>query len=155
MITLLLHNVRSTHNVGSLFRTADAMGVSAVVLCGITPAPTDRFGREVKDIAKVALGAEKTILWSQVEHPLEEIQSHKQKGFCVVALEQHEGSVSLESLNIKKDILLIVGNEITGLPAEVLASADYIAEIPMRGTKESLNVSVAGGIALYVLSAKS
>ncbi len=150
-IILIIHNVRSAHNVGSMFRTADAAGVSKVYLTGYTPSPIDRFKRPQKEIAKTALGAELTMPW-EVHAPIEEVIHALQKnGVFVVALEQDISAVDYRSLPHTEKVALIVGNEVEGIESETLALCDQIIHIPMHGTKESLNVSVAAGIALFQL----
>ena len=151
-ITLILHNIRSSENVGSLFRTADAAGVSRVVLSGYTPGPLDRFGRANAKLAKAALGAEKCVAYEQVEDLHACIKKLKEAGVAVLALEQDPRSVPYDTDTPKTPVALIVGNEVEGVAKDVLDLADAILEIPMRGKKESLNVAVAGGIALYQLS---
>ncbi len=147
---LVLHNVRSAENVGSMFRSADAFGVSKIYLTGYTPAPTDRFNRAVSKIAKTALGAELSVPWEKKEIT-ELITELKETSVRVVALEQDTRAVQLTSYSTPADVALIVGNEVTGIEPEVLALADDVVEIPMVGKKESLNVAVATGIALYNL----
>jgi len=146
---VLLHNIRSTHNVGSILRTADGAGVAKIFLCGYTPSPIDRFGRKRKDVAKVALGAEDSVLWEHCENTKECLTQLKCEGVRVVALEQDARSVPYTTLSLDTPTVLVLGEEVEGLPKEVLDMADVVAEIPMHGTKESLNVSVAAGIALY------
>jgi tRNA G18 (ribose-2'-O)-methylase SpoU len=148
-IYLLLHNIRSTHNVGSILRTADAVGVKHVYISGYTPAPIDRFGRSRSDISKVSLGAENSVKWSVVDNVIIKIKELKSNKFCVVGLEQNEKSINYKKFNTKGKILLIVGNEVGGIEKEILNLCNEIIEIPMYGSKESLNVSVATGIALY------
>ena len=148
---LLLDNIRSTHNVGAIFRTADAIGISKIYLGGITPAPLDRFGRKRKDIAKSALGAEETVVWEQANNFIETIQALKVEGYLIIALEQVEKSVDYKTLAPSEKTAVIVGNEVEGVSQSVLDLVDKVAEIPMRGTKESLNVSVSTGILLYRL----
>ncbi len=150
-ICLILDNIRSAENVGSIFRTADATGVSKIFLIGITPAPIDRFGRKRKDIAKSALGAEETILWQYYKSAKEFLPDLKKKKFMIIALEQGEKATDYKKVKIKNRTALIVGNEVTGISKELLKTVDVIAEIPMKGKKESLNVSVATGVALYSL----
>ena len=150
-IYLLLHNIRSTHNVGAIFRTADAVEVSKIYLSGYTPAPIDRFGRERSDISKAALGTEKTVPWEQVESVEKLVKDLKKKKVQVVAVEQDERSVDYRKIKRNKSMLVILGNEVEGIEKEILDLSDQIAEIPMLGTKESLNVSVAAGIILYSL----
>ena len=146
---LILDNIRSTHNVGSIFRTADAVGISKIYLVGVTPAPIDRFGRERNDISKVALGAEKNIKWEHIENILDIIGSLKKEGFEIVALEQSENSVDYKEFVSPNKMALILGEEVSGIEKETLDVCDSIIEIPMRGEKESLNVSVATGVALF------
>ncbi len=148
-VFLLIHDIRSAHNVGSMFRTADAAGVAKIFLSGSTPAPIDRFGRHVKEIAKVALGAEQTLPWERRLDALELITDLKKQKVQIVALEQAENSIDYKKLEIKQPTLLIVGNEVDGLPKEILEACDVVAEIPMKGEKESLNVAVSLGVALF------
>ncbi len=151
---LVLDNIRSAENVGNILRSADAFGVEKVYLCGITPAPIDRFGREFAKVTKAALGAEKTVAWEQAKDVSAVTQLLKGEGFVIAALEQHANSVPLNRLNNIKKLALVVGNEVGGVDGNVLAKADMIFEIPMGGKKESLNVAVATGIALFVLSTR-
>jgi 23S rRNA (guanosine2251-2'-O)-methyltransferase len=147
-----LHNIRSVHNVGSVFRTADAVGVDHIYLSGYTPLPIDRFGRKRDDMNKIALGAEKSISWSQLENIPEDIINLKNEGATLVCVEQHNNSVEYDSflaVNDYSEIILAMGEETKGFDIEILLLADTIIEIPMRGKKESLNVSVAFGIAAY------
>lgn len=139
------------HNVGSIFRTADGAGVAKVYLTGYTPAPVDRFGRPVKEIAKVALGAEKTVPWEKREIT-ELIQKLKSDNVQIVAVEQDPRSVPYMELKPKGPTALIFGSEVGGLSTTVLTQCDAVIEIPMHGEKESLNVSVAAGIVLYQVS---
>lgn len=152
----ILHNIRSAHNVGSMFRTADAAGIEKIYLCGITPAPVDRFGRPHKEIAKVALGAERTVAWEGVKSTASLIKKLKKGGFTVCAMEQHAQSVPYNKIRLAKKELaqtaLMVGNEVEGLSPALLKYADTILEIPMRGKKESLNVGVAFGIVAFLLT---
>jgi 23S rRNA (guanosine2251-2'-O)-methyltransferase len=148
-VALILHNIRSTHNVGSLFRTADCAGVGELFLCGYTPTPIDRFGRARSDVAKVALGAEKTIPWQQHEDTLLLLKKLKKDGYRIIALEQSERSVHFKKIIVEGKTALVVGNEVGGIEEALLAHCDDIAEIPMAGEKESLNVSVAAGVALF------
>jgi len=154
MLYLIIHDVRSAHNVGSLFRTADGLGVSKIYLAGYTPAPVDRFGRKDAKIAKVSLGAEDAVPWEKRDI-FELIHNLRNKNIEVVALEQSTRAVPLDTYTPSGPVALIVGNEIDGLPEDILATSDVIIEIPMRGEKESLNVSNAGAIALYILNKKT
>jgi len=135
--------------VGAIFRTADAVGVNNIYLTGYTPTPLDRFGRVRSDLHKVALGSEKMVVWEARENIFELIEELKKNSYEIVALEQSPNSVDYKSFKPKKDLTLIVGNEIEGVPKDVLELCDKIIEILMRGKKESLNVSVAAGIALF------
>jgi len=148
-VSLLLHDIRSAHNVGSIFRTADAAGVTRIHLSGTTPTPIDRFGRKRKDVAKVALGAEDSVPWDAVDEPSALIACLRASGHEIVALEQAQKAIDFRSFVPTKPVLLIVGNEVEGVSPELLSLADTIIEIPQHGKKESLNVSVACGIALY------
>ncbi len=146
---LILCDIRSNENVGSLFRTADAVGIQKIYLCGITPPPIDRFGREVKAIAKTALGAEKSTPWEKDGDARVLIERLKGSGYTIVAIEQSPESIDYKTVTPAEPVIFLLGNEVAGLPPELLALADVIAEIPMRGEKESLNVAVAGGVALF------
>lgn len=148
-ICLILYNIRSTHNVGSIFRTADASAISHIYLVGYTPSPVDQFKRERKDISKVALGAEKTVKWTHSENIESVITELKNKGFLIVALEQDKKSIDYKKAKISERTAIIVGEEVKGIPKNILDSCDLIIEIPMKGKKESLNVSVATGVALF------
>lgn len=150
-IVVILDNIRSVHNVGSIFRTADAIGVQDIFLVGSTPTPTDRFGRVRKDLAKVALGAEKNIKWQYEISTVELIVKLKKAGFTVLALEQSKKSIDYKTVKVAKKTAIVIGNEVEGIRKDVLENSDKIIEIPMRGEKESLNVSVSFGIALFRL----
>lgn len=156
-ICLIALDIRSSENVGSFFRTADAVGVSQIYLVGITPAPMDKFNRPDSKIAKTALGAEKSVPYLYEKTINATLKKLKKDDYTILALEQDPNSVdyrkavSLLGSRISK-LALIVGNEVTGIPKNVLSKVDHIIEIPMRGIKESLNVSVATGIALYELA---
>lgn len=145
---LVLDNIRSMHNVGSIFRTADAAGITKIYLCGTTPTPFDRFNREVKEIAKTALGAEKTIAWEYAKTTTSVLKKLK-KNFQIIAIEQTKDSVDYKKVKPKFPAAFVVGNEVEGISKNVLKLCDIVAEIPMKGEKESLNVSVATGVALF------
>lgn len=149
----ILHNIRSAYNVGSIFRTADAAGIHKLYLCGITPDPVDRFGRPVTKISKVSLGAEKAVPWQHYVSTARCIAFLKKQGYRVLAIERNRNSVPYTSVSINKGekVALVLGNEVEGLPTSILEMADAILEIPMRGSKESLNVAVAFGITVYRL----
>jgi tRNA G18 (ribose-2'-O)-methylase SpoU len=152
MLALILHNIRSVHNVGSIFRTADAAGVSNIILSGYTPTPLDRFGRERKDFVKVSLGAEHSVPWQQVKSLTPVLTQLKKEGYVLAALEQDKNSTPLFAYKPQnKNVALIVGNEVRGVSPALRQKVDVLLEIPTRGKKESLNVSVATGIALFAL----
>lgn len=148
-VFVLLHDIRSTHNVGSIFRTADALGISKVYLSGYTPTPLDKFGRPRKDVAKVALGAEKTVSWEYVRNPKKVLTDLKKVGAQIIALEQAKSSVDYKKVKVKYPVMFLVGNEVGGISKNLLKDCDIVAEIPMAGEKESLNVSVAFGVGLF------
>jgi 23S rRNA (guanosine2251-2'-O)-methyltransferase len=147
-VILLLENIRSMHNVGSVFRTADAFLTEAIYLCGYTPRPPHR------DIHKTALGATDSVEWKYLTSALEAVRELKSAGWLVVAVEQAEGSVPLQQfkLNTGEKLLLIFGNEVEGVSQGVLANCDACIEIPQFGMKHSLNVSVAAGMVLWELA---
>ena len=151
---LILDNIRSTHNVGSIFRTADASGISKIYLLGYTPSPVDRFGRKRKDVAKSALGAEETIEWESIKS--EEIKDFikkikEEEGFQIISLEQSDNSTDYKDIKTEEKVAVVLGNEVDGVSVDILDLSDVIAEIPMEGEKESLNVSVATGVLLFRL----
>ncbi|MFA5107615.1 MAG: RNA methyltransferase [Patescibacteria group bacterium] len=142
---LVLYNIRSRFNVGAMFRTADAAGVTKLFLGGITPRPPHH------KIAKVALGAEKYLPWEHHAQTVRLIKRLKNDGYTIVALEQSRKSVQYNTCRVRAPFALVVGNEVKGLPSKILSLADRVVEIPMRGQKESLNVAVATGIVLFQL----
>lgn len=146
---LIIPDIRSAINVGALFRTADAVGVDKIFLIGYTPRPTDVFGRVQKDIAKSALGAETWIPWEYKKTVLPLVTSLKKDGYTVVAIEQDTRSVDYRKVKIPTKVAFILGSEVGGLSKKILDACDVIAEIQMSGKKESLNVSVAAGVALF------
>jgi len=146
---VILDNIRSVHNVGSIFRTSDALGIDKIYLCGCTPTPTDRFGRARNDLAKVALGAEKDIVSEYYVETTEIIKKLKKEGFQIIAVEQNKKSIDYKKIEVKHPIAIVMGNEVGGIDKKTLALCDVIVEIPMLGNKESLNVSVAFGIVGY------
>lgn len=150
-IAVILHDIRSAHNVGSIFRTADAAGVEKIYLCGITPSPVDRFKEVRSDFGKVALGAEQFIAWEMATTTESVVKQLKKDGWHIYALEQSHGSVPYYRTKLDDDsrVAIIVGNEVDGLPPSILKLSDEILEIPMMGKKESLNVSVAFGILVF------
>lgn len=152
---VLLHNIRSTHNVGSIFRTADAAGVSQVFLTGYTPTPLDKFGRAQKDIAKTALGAEQYIPWEYTKSPAALVKKLRREGWTIVGIEQDPRAKDYRSFRVKGKVLFVFGNEVLGLSKQLRGTCDEIIEIPMHGKKESLNVSVTAGIILFSCISKS
>jgi len=146
---LILHDIRSAQNVGAIFRTADAVGISKIILSGYTPTPIDRFGRKRSDISKSALGAEETVPWEFSENIVETLKNLKKENFKIITLEQAENSIDYKIIKTSEKNVFIVGNEVEGVTKEILEFSDVIAEIPMKGRKESLNVSVATGVALF------
>lgn len=144
-IRLLAHNIRSLWNVGSFFRTCDAMGAERLYLTGYTGHPPR------KEITKTAIGSEQWVPWEHSRDPLPIIESLKKEGWQIVSLELSPSAVDLASFQSDQRVCLIVGHELTGLPEDILATSDAIVQIPMLGKKESLNVSVATGIALHHL----
>ena len=150
-LELILHNIRSNHNVGSIFRTADGAGVNKIYLTGYTPAPLDQFKRVNAEIAKTALGAEQSVEWEKREDITELITELKKDSYQIWALEQNDKSADYREVKLEGETALIVGNEVDGVEPEVLNLCDQIIEIPMRGSKESLNVAVATGVAIFRL----
>ena len=159
-IVLVIYNVRSTHNVGSMLRTADGLGIAKVYLCGYTPYPSSRgderlphlAARTNQQIHKTALGAENSVIWHyrpDIKKLLNELEA---QDYTLVALEQTDKAIDLRALKPSGKIALVVGSEVGGLPRSVLHICDRHVYIPMSGKKESFNVSVASAIALYHLS---
>lgn len=136
-----------------MFRTADAAGITHMYLSGYTSLPIDRFGRKRSDMNKIALGAEDSVSWEQIKS-VEDFLKNKGEHTYIVAIEQDENSVSYNSVQIPREteeVIIMMGEEVNGIEPQFLKHVDEIAEIPMRGKKESLNVSVAFGIAAYSL----
>ncbi|HRY62462.1 MAG TPA: TrmH family RNA methyltransferase [Candidatus Paceibacterota bacterium] len=146
---LILDDIRSNFNVGSIFRIADCVGIKKIFLGGITPAPLDRFGRINNEIKKVALGADETVSWEKAPSVSLLVNKLKKDGFEIVSLEQSEDSTDYKKFKLKKKTALIVGNEVAGVKKSLLKLSDHILEIPMMGDKESLNVAVATGITVF------
>jgi tRNA G18 (ribose-2'-O)-methylase SpoU len=151
IIYLVLDNARSVHNVGSIFRTAETLGVSRIFCVGATPTPLDRFNRKRKDFAKVALGAEDLVPWKHADNAVTLVEKLKKERFKIIVLEQTGKSVDYKKVKVNRKTAVIVGNEVDGVSPTLLELADIVAEIPMKGKKESLNISVAAGIFLYRL----
>jgi 23S rRNA (guanosine2251-2'-O)-methyltransferase len=144
-VVIVLDNVRSLNNIGSVFRTSDAFRIESVILCGITATPPH------KDIHKTALGATESVNWSYSEKTVDAILDLKSRGFTILAIEQVDGSIMLESLNVDLNgkYALVLGHEMRGVQQEVIDQADFCVEIPQYGTKHSLNISVATGIVVW------
>jgi len=158
-IVLIVHNIRSCYNVGSLLRTADGLGVNKVYLTGYTPYPATVADQRMPHLAqkidrqihKTALGAECSVAWEHDSDITTVIHQLKLTGFAIVALEQAAASIPLHTYRPLERTALIIGREVEGVEPEVLALADTIVEIPMHGQKESFNVSIAAAVALYRL----
>ena len=148
-LEVLLDNVRSAWNVGSIFRTADGLGISKLYLCGITPTP------ENKSVTKTSLGAEKTVAWEYSHNALEKVKELKYKGYVLIALEHDKRAISLSDIQERfpnsHSIALILVNEVTGVDPGLLDLCDQIVHIPMYGQKSSFNVEVAFAITAYQL----
>jgi len=146
-VVIVLDNIRSMHNVGSVFRTADAFLLQGVYLCGYTAQPPHR------DIHKTALGATETVDWKYFKTTPEALEVLRREGFCLLAVEQAENSIRLQAFDAAAyhKLAIIFGNEVEGVQPEVLEMADTCIEIPQMGMKHSLNVSVAAGIVLWEL----
>lgn len=157
-IIVIAHNIRSTHNVGSIFRTAEGFGVKKIILSGYTPYPrieNDSRLPHISDkmtaqIHKTALGAESIVSFESKENL--NLDDFKNEGYRIVALEQDPTSISLKDYTSPDKIALLIGEEVHGIDPELLKQCEDIIEIPMHGQKESFNVSVATGIALYALT---
>ena len=148
-IIIILDDVRSMHNVGSVFRTCDAFAVEAVYLCGYTPAPPHR------DIHKTALGATETVVWKHFAVNTDAVQSARDAGYKIIAVEQARNSISLEQLKWNGEkIALVFGNEVSGVSDDILKLADGCIEIPQWGSKHSLNISVSVGVVLWEMVRK-
>jgi len=146
---LWLHDIRSLHNVGAAFRSADAFGIKELWLSGFTPTPPR------PEITKTAIGAEEHVSWKKIEHELKAIQQLKKNNYTILGLEQTGNSIPLQDYKITGiPICLILGNEVTGIDQKLLDHLDAAVEIPQFGMKHSLNVSVAAGVALYAFFEK-
>ncbi len=156
-LVVIAHNIRSSHNIGSLFRSCDGFGVDELILSGYTPYPTVQndprlphiHQKITRDIHKTALGAEQTVAFRRTETP--PLEQLKADGYRLVALEQYSTSTALATYRQSGDIALLLGEEVAGITSDLLTACDDIVEIPMKGQKESFNVSVAAAIALYHL----
>lgn len=144
-VVVVLDSVRSAQNVGAFFRTGDAFAVEKIVLCGITATPPSR------EIHKSSLGAEFTVSWEHYANTLDAVSALKEQGYTLVAIEQVEGAVMLDTLKVEsaKKYALVFGNEVLGVEQSVVDACDMAIEIPQVGTKHSINVSVCGGVVLW------
>jgi 23S rRNA (guanosine2251-2'-O)-methyltransferase len=144
-VRVILDNVRSMNNIGSVFRTSDAFRIESVALCGITAVPPN------KEIHKTALGATESVDWRYYEHTKEAVEKCREDGYLVCPVEQAVGSIMLESFNVvtHEKYALVFGHEIRGVDQEILDLSDHCIEIPQYGTKHSLNISVSVGIVLW------
>ena len=149
-LTLILDNIRSLNNIGSVFRTADAFLIEKIYLCGITATPPH------KDIRKTALGATESVSWEYCKDTLELVGELRAQGYQMVSVEQAEGSKLLHQFPVEKGVkyALVFGNEVKGVSQEVVSASDHVLEIPQYGTKHSLNISVSAGIVIWDLWAK-
>lgn len=147
-LVVILDNVRSQHNVGAVFRTADAFRLKEVVLCGICCCPPNQ------EIHKTALGAEDTVSWRYYKNTLDAVHALKEEGYTVYAVEQAHQSRTLETVagNLPDKVAIVLGHEVFGVQQEVVDASDGCIEIPQYGTKHSLNVSVTAGIVIYTLA---
>lgn len=150
-VVVVLDNVRSMHNIGSIFRTADGFAVEKICLCGITAQPPHR------EIEKTALGATQSISWEYFEDPLQAVEQLRREGYRIIAVEQAENSTMLQDFNTIKGekYALIFGNEVNGVSDEVMKNIDACIEIPQFGTKHSFNIVVSAGIVLWDLFLKT
>jgi tRNA G18 (ribose-2'-O)-methylase SpoU len=147
-LVVVLDNIRSLHNIGSVFRSSDAFRIECIYLCGITATPPSA------EIHKTALGAEDTVDWQYVENTVEAVDKLHADGYTVYSIEQAEGSVMLENVKLEpsgKRYAIVMGNEVKGVQQEVIDHSDGCIEIPQYGTKHSLNVSVTAGIVIWEL----
>lgn len=154
---MIAHDIRSTHNVGSLMRTAEGLGVRKMYFTGYTPYPIAKNDSRLPHIArkldaqiqKTALGAQETLLWTRTQDIMALIAELKDQGYEVVGLEQHKGSTPLNNYDAPKKVALLIGREVEGIEPSLLAMCDDILEIPMKGKKESFNVVQAAAMAMY------
>lgn len=155
-LVIIAHDIRSAHNVGAFFRTADGAGAEKIYLTGYTCAPfdagKDSFERKAqRSLGKTALGAVDFVAWEKKEDIFGLISELRKEGFSILALEKAEGSENIFDFQVDFPAALILGNETSGIADEILEKCDHVVGIPMRGQKESLNVSVAAGVAIYEL----
>ena len=144
-VVVILDNVRSMNNIGSVFRTSDAFRVESIALCGITAVPPN------KDIHKTALGATESVAWKYYPNTIDALNTYKNDGYTICSIEQADPGIMLENFSIESDkkYALIFGHEVRGVEQKIVSSSDYCIEIPQFGTKHSLNISVSAGIVLW------
>lgn len=149
-LVVVLDNIRSLHNIGSVFRTSDAFRIECIYLCGITATPPH------PEMHKTALGAEFTVDWKYVNNAVEVVDNLRKEGYVVFSIEQVENSIMLDDLTLEKNkrYAVVLGNEVKGVQQEVIEHSDGCIEIPQYGTKHSLNVSVTAGIVIWDLFKK-
>ena len=148
-ITIILDNVRSALNVGSVFRTSDAFLIKKIILCGITATPPN------KEIRKSALGSTESVTWEYAKNTIDVITNLKKEGFYVIAIEQTAHANSLEKFNLPdQELVIVLGHEVNGVSQEAVDKCNEVIEIPQFGTKHSLNISVATGIVIWELYKK-
>ena len=149
-VIVLLDNVRSLHNVGSVFRTCDAMAVEKLYLCGITAKPPHR------EIQKTAIGATESVNWEYMHDAISIIHRYKKEGYTIISVEQTSNSVALGNYNWKNEkVLFVFGNEVDGVNQKIIDLSDFSLEIPQWGTKHSFNITVSAGIVLWDLKSKT
>ena len=149
-VIVLLDNVRSLHNVGSVFRTCDAMAVEKLYLCGITAKPPHR------EIQKTAIGATESVNWEYIDDAISIIHRYKKEGYTIISVEQTSNSIALGNYNWKNEkVLLVFGNEVDGVHQKIIDLSDFSLEIPQWGTKHSFNITVSAGIVLWDLKSKT
>jgi len=149
-IVIVLDNVRSAHNVGSVFRTSDAFLIEKIMLCGICPIPPN------KDIRKTALGASESVEWEYCKNSVDGVRALKKEGYSIISIEQADQSTTLKDYRVgtKQRLALVFGNEVDGVNDEIITLSNEVIEIPQHGTKHSFNVSVSAGIVLWDLVSK-
>ena len=149
-LIIILDNIRSLNNIGSVFRTSDAFLIKKIYLCGITAQPPH------KDIHKTALGSTETVAWEYVENTMDVIENLQNKGVKIAAIEQAENTTMLNNFTPKEDTTyaIVFGNEVKGVSQDVVSTSDVVLEIPQYGTKHSLNISVSAGVVIWDLFCK-
>lgn len=152
VVEAMLVDVRSAHNVGAMFRTADCAGITKLYLAGYTPSPNDEFDRARADVQKTALGATESVAWEMCTDALAKLRELKTEGAQIIALEATTNSVDYRQVLLGEHVVFVVGNEVEGLSEEILKIADAVVSIPLRGSKESLNVAAAFAVGAYAFT---